>query len=777
MAGRFVRVASFRRCGIAPRGLVAAALALALHFGTVLPAAAAIYYVDNTNPACSSAGPGTQASPYCTISAAASQHPGPGNTILVVAGTYREQVSIPASGASGSPFVIQAGGPSVTVEGADDFSSAALWELVTGDVWLADVSWAPKQVFADGARLTASTAAPAAMPARTFQYVSGIGLYVNAGGGSPASHGTLVGRRSYGFTISAKSWVTIQGFHVTHAEDKGVQITSSSSQCEVSDNQVALNFKYGILVSGSSGCRVARNAVSDNGGHGIALTGGTTGCTIEDNESFRNADPLVRVANGLYVFGSPGNLFQRNRYHDNQDSGQHLQSSSGGCTSIQNRSWNNGDHGFDHLGSTGTIHVGDVAWGNLMDGFSIEGGASGTQLYDCIATDNGLTTGEYDLWVESSSVSGFVSDYNLFWNSTAQPPVKYISTTYALVSDYSASSAQDSLTLQADPRFMNPAAGDFRLLAGSPAIDNANSGVPGFPAADVRGLARMDDPATGNAGTGPVAFADRGALEYMPAVLALSPTTGAAPLSVTANASGSLGPDGTVASYRFDFGDGTVAGPQASPTSTHTYSIGEWAATVTVTDQSGGTGTATAGVIVTEPNVTALDRRIAASADDAEEPSGARPVTNDIDLELVYDSSNQTVGMRWPALAIPPHAFIRSAFVQFTSRNSRSDATSLTIRGQAADNALAFTTASGNLSTRPRTTAAASWTPAAWTTGTAGLAQRTPDLSAVIDEITNRAGWASGNALALIITGSGHRTATSFDGGAAKAALLHVEYR
>src|SRR6185436_16909480 len=98
------------------------------------------------------AGPGTQASPYCTISAAASQHPGPGNTILVVAGTYREQVSVPASGASGSPFVVQAGGPSVVVDGADDFSSAALWELVTGDVWLADVTWAPKQVFADGAR-------------------------------------------------------------------------------------------------------------------------------------------------------------------------------------------------------------------------------------------------------------------------------------------------------------------------------------------------------------------------------------------------------------------------------------------------------------------------------------------------------------------------------------------------------------------------------------------------------------------------------------------------
>ena len=42
----------------------------------------------------------------------------------------------------------------------------------------------------------------------------------------------------------------------------------------------------------------------------------------------------------------------------------------------------------------------------------------------------------------------------------------------------------------------------------------------------------------------------------------------------------------------------------------------------------------------------------------------------------------------------------------------------------------------------------------------------------------NRPGWASGNALALIVTGSGtgKRTARSFNGNPAGAALLHVEY-
>src|SRR5262245_55301660 len=244
MAGQWVRMGWVQHGGKAPHAAAGLTLALALQVMGTRPAVAATYYVDNTNPACAAAGPGTLASPYCTISAAATQHPGAGNTIQVMAGTYREQVSIPASGAAGTPFVIQASTPSVTVDGADDFSSAGQWTVASGDVWLAaSVTWAPKQVFADGARLAASTTAPASMPARTFQYVAGTGLYVNAGGGSPAGHATLVGHRLYGFTMSARSYVTIRGFNVIHAEDKGIQVTSASNQCEVSDNRVSFNFK------------------------------------------------------------------------------------------------------------------------------------------------------------------------------------------------------------------------------------------------------------------------------------------------------------------------------------------------------------------------------------------------------------------------------------------------------------------------------------------------------------------------------------------------------
>ena len=72
------------------------------------------------------------------------------------------------------------------------------------------------------------------------------------------------------------------------------------------------------------------------------------------------------------------------------------------------------------------------------------------------------------------------------------------------------------------------------------------------------------------------------------------------PLAVTADASGSSDPDGPVASYRFDFGDGTVVGPLQTPTATHTYTVvGSFIATVIVADDAGVADTATASVSVT----------------------------------------------------------------------------------------------------------------------------------------------------------------------------------
>lgn len=176
--------------------------------------------------------------------------------------------------------------------------------------------------------------------------------------------------------------------------------------------------------------------------------------------------------------------------------------------------------------------------------------------------------------------------------------------------------------------------------------------------------------------------------------------------------------------------------------------------------------------------VVTFEKRVATGNDDAEEKASGSMSLDSSDLELVDDGGIQRVGMRWTGVTIPRGATIVRAWIQFKVDEVGSAATSLTLRAHAVDNAAAFASTARNLSLRPLTTASVAWAPPAWpTTGQAGTAQRTTDLTAIVQEVVNRTGWNSGNALAVIVTGTGKRTARAFEGEAAAAAQLHIEYR
>jgi len=183
-------------------------------------------------------------------------------------------------------------------------------------------------------------------------------------------------------------------------------------------------------------------------------------------------------------------------------------------------------------------------------------------------------------------------------------------------------------------------------------------------------------------------------------------------------------------------------------------------------------------VVLEEGHVTTLEVRVAASSDDAEERFSGNMYRTSSDLELVDDKhGNQTVGIRFVGLSIPHGATIANAYLQFQVDETSTAPASLTIEGQAIGDAPTFTSSAWDISSRSRTTAAVSWSPAPWTTvGEAGPNQRTPDLSSIVQEIVNGPDWSSGNALVVILTGSGTRVAESYDGSPGAAPLLHVEY-
>jgi hypothetical protein len=174
-----------------------------------------------------------------------------------------------------------------------------------------------------------------------------------------------------------------------------------------------------------------------------------------------------------------------------------------------------------------------------------------------------------------------------------------------------------------------------------------------------------------------------------------------------------------------------------------------------------------------------IDIQVSSTSDDAEEHGDESVDFNSSDLELVKDGDrgDQHVGMRFKNIKIPQGAEITNAYIQFTTDEVSEGDCSLIIKGEAADNALAFSEENKNISDRQTTSSTVTWNPEDWMTEKESDAkQKTPDIKSIIQEIVNRSGWSSGNSLAIIVTGSGKRTAESDDGSAEEAPKLHIEY-
>ncbi len=172
-----------------------------------------------------------------------------------------------------------------------------------------------------------------------------------------------------------------------------------------------------------------------------------------------------------------------------------------------------------------------------------------------------------------------------------------------------------------------------------------------------------------------------------------------------------------------------------------------------------------------------LEKRIADGSNDAEERADGSIYLDSSDLEMVRDRQNQTIGLRFSKLDLPAGATVTKAWIQFEVDEVNTRETTLFIRGERSGYAKKFSKRKFDLTSRPLTRAQVTWMPPAWRKKSAhGRDQRTPDLSAIIQEIIDEAGWQRGGAMNFVISGSGKRVAESFEGEPAAAPLLHIEY-
>ena len=519
------------------------------------------YTVDNTNPACSDTGQGTAAQPFCTIAAAAKKAVA-GDTILVNAGTYAGNSVNPAnSGTAGSPITFTAN-PGVTISG--------------------------------GTRAFA-------ISSRSYITISGF---------------TITGTSSYGISVSGGSNITIARNTESYA---GTPISAPAA---------------GIYLSNLSGGLIQGNITHDNSAHGIYLTGSTTGVTVQGNTSFHNAYQYERNANGIDDI-APGNSIIGNVTYANEDTGINIYTGGNNALVADNVTYGNGDHGIDDFDVTGGRIVGNTVYYNCTDGINVEGTSGNYDIENNVSVNNATgsvinptpiainaSTGQPyytnlcnrrigNIGVYDSAPATTTANYNLVYQSGKGTWYTWAGVSYNSQSALNSATGREANGIFADPRFADPATWNFQLTEGSPAIDSANSLASGEQVTDVLGNPRVDDPATPNTGNPAGSYYDRGAYEYQPsgtpsgptAALAVMPTSGTAPLAVSADASGSTAGSSPISSYSFNFGDGTAVGPQASATASHTYqNQGTYTVTVTVTDGNNMTTTATQTVTVSPPS-------------------------------------------------------------------------------------------------------------------------------------------------------------------------------
>lgn len=137
------------------------------------------------------------------------------------------------------------------------------------------------------------------------------------------------------------------------------------------------------------------------------------------------------------------------------------------------------------------------------------------------------------------------------------------------------------------------------------------------------------------------------------------------------------------------------------------------------------------------------------SSDDSWEKADGTVDPTKLTVILDYTANNWRWGLvRFQSVPIPQGATIDTASIGIVwgGNNIPFD---VNLYGEAVDNSATLTGSLNEISNKPRTTAVVRWT----SNSVLSTFTRSPNIASIIQEIVNRPGWTSGNALSIIIEG------------------------
>lgn len=178
--------------------------------------------------------------------------------------------------------------------------------------------------------------------------------------------------------------------------------------------------------------------------------------------------------------------------------------------------------------------------------------------------------------------------------------------------------------------------------------------------------------------------------------------------------------------------------------------------------------------------MTTINLQVGASTDDAQEAQDGSGYNDAGSTLSVYANtaagSRYTVGGRFTSVTIPAFSTIDSATPSINVLSTALDDFNVDIHADDVDDSATFS--SGDTPhDRTKTTASVAWVEDA--TGT-GFQAPADDCSAVVQEIIDRAGWASGNDLSILWVGKSdvnkQALCQSYDAGSSLAPKLDIDY-
>jgi hypothetical protein len=165
---------------------------------------------------------------------------------------------------------------------------------------------------------------------------------------------------------------------------------------------------------------------------------------------------------------------------------------------------------------------------------------------------------------------------------------------------------------------------------------------------------------------------------------------------------------------------------------------------------------------------------VASKANDGSQDTGKGVV----DLSSAFENigKGHILGWRFENVSIPKGATILDATLGVFCNGRATGSIKIRYSGENSDNANPLTTAKYGFSSRAKTSASVIDTPAPWTQS---AWNNSPDLTSIVQEIVNRSGWQSGNAMLFFAEDFGSssiRNIFMFDKSASYGAKLTITY-